>query len=1127
MKKDLYSCLQSTTVFLDLITDYATKGYFFWKESAANQILLDSKLASVLFQKSQSIVIDLNSTDVDSRLFFKTIINKISQIDDVENLSNCITERLIGDDLFNSNIYFSCCKQKDSESSSIVYLVAIKSSEYLHQRKLQKSTSTKTDSARLLFNVQTKELQVNDNWLKTFGYSREELNPINFKTIKDLIHPNDMIHFKKLTQGFLFDEHSKSELEIRIKHNNGNWICTLLNVEILSTTPDNKAEWIQCSYANDANQRKEKENESEIFGLMAKQIDYAVIMTNADGITTYVNEAFTQMTGYTREELNGYKPGTILQGKSTSKKDIISFRKFLNKKKTFRQDIVNYNKNGKPYDVSCLVTPVFNDDGEVVKYISLQRDITEEKKNKNFLETFKITLDQTEDCVFLFKKSNLQFFYVNEGAVDMIKYSKEELMSMCPYDIKPEYSEGKFRELLDQLVNSTKKSTRFKTIHRTKTGKDIPVEIFLQYINNESHFPYFLAIVHDISKRLKRDHKLNQLSLVAENTTDLVIVMDRRGKIEYVNESFELKTGYTAKDIIGKRPENFLRANSSDSDPVQLNRKKLKKGKPFKKEVLNYSKTGQKYWVSATYNPIFDEEGQLKNIIAIGKDISESKSFERSLKKEKDFLNQIITSTALNVVILDSSGKIIFANEGAEDILGLEKSIIESTTYNDPIWKQITLDGEPFPEEELPFVQVMNSKKAVTDVQHGLINDHGEISYISVSGAPFEYQNNHISKIIFSITDITERVVTQKQLLKTKNQMQSILKETSDVVYSISVPDNKLIYITPSIEKLTGYPQSYYYSDDFTVDKWTDILHEEDVKAYYEAIDSLQNNGEYEVELRIRDANNDYVWVLSKGNFIIKKDKVIRFDGYVTNINNRKNQENAIQEYVDIVESQNERLKNFTYIVSHDLRSHSSNIQGLLDLISIKNDVFSKNEYFKMLGKASNRLEDTLLQLNDIVSVVSSEHELVRISLNSVIDNFQSSFETMMKEAAVNFVNDVEKEIVVKVVPAFLDSIVTNLITNAIRYRDPNKTSFVRLFTETKDENVILGVEDNGLGLDLKKYGNKLFGMHKTFHNHKYAKGIGLFITKNQIESMGGKIMVHSEKGKGSTFEVYFRNGKI
>ena len=127
----------------------------------------------------------------------------------------------------------------------------------------------------------------------------------------------------------------------------------------------------------------------------------------------------------------------------------------------------------------------------------------------------------------------------------------------------------------------------------------------------------------------------------------------------------------------------------------------------------------------------------------------------------------------------------------------------------------------------------------------------------------------------------------------------------------------------------------------------------------------------------------------------------------------------------------------------------------------------------------------------------------------------------------ITIINNVDKDIEVSFIPAYLESVILNLATNAIKYSDPEKQNIViEFYTEQVEgfhEYHVLCVKDNGLGIDLVRYKDVMFGLYKTFHKHKDSTGIGLYITKNQIESMGGKIEVESQVGIGSTFKIYFK----
>ena len=127
----------------------------------------------------------------------------------------------------------------------------------------------------------------------------------------------------------------------------------------------------------------------------------------------------------------------------------------------------------------------------------------------------------------------------------------------------------------------------------------------------------------------------------------------------------------------------------------------------------------------------------------------------------------------------------------------------------------------------------------------------------------------------------------------------------------------------------------------------------------------------------------------------------------------------------------------------------------------------------------------------------------------------------MIREKAV--VNtDFSKVEAINYIPAYMESIMLNLITNAIKYKHPDRSPIINIRTYTKNAKPVLEISDNGLGIDMDKFGDNLFGMYKTFHYNSDAVGIGLFITKNQIEALHGDIKVESEVNKGTLFRIFF-----
>jgi len=143
--------------------------------------------------------------------------------------------------------------------------------------------------------------------------------------------------------------------------------------------------------------------------------------------------------------------------------------------------------------------------------VSLDNELEEKKIMDSRLQEFKLTLDQTLDCVFMFDPETLKYIYANQGAVDQVGYSLEELLAMTPLDLNPEYDAEKYRALLNPLLQGEKKSITYATIHRTKEGVDVPVEIHQQYVALSDGKNRFVSIVRDISERNKEIREKERL----------------------------------------------------------------------------------------------------------------------------------------------------------------------------------------------------------------------------------------------------------------------------------------------------------------------------------------------------------------------------------------------------------------------------------------------------------------------------------------------------------------------------------------------------------------------------------------------------------------------------------------
>ncbi|MEL0643863.1 PAS domain S-box protein [Olleya sp. Ti.3.14] len=334
--------------------------------------------------------------------------------------------------------------------------------------------------------------------------------------------------------------------------------------------------------------------------------------------------------------------------------------------------------------------------------------------------------------------------------------------------------------------------------------------------------------------------------------------------------------------------------------------------------------------------------------------------------------------------------------------------------------------------------------------------------------------------------------------------------------------DGKWIKVNKSICDLFGYTEA-----DLLDLTFQDITHKEDLDIDLDRFDKLKSGviNSYTLPKRYFAKNGSIIWAqLSVSLVRNEKGEPKYFISQIQDVTDLKKVESEKEVFTEVIKEQNERLLNFSRIISHNLGTHAGNLKTLAKFTKNEVPEVKTNESFIYLNEAIANLNETVKHLKSIAESTWFENEdLKPLHLSKYINNAIYSVTALAKNNACQIKNLVIDNVKVVAVEAYLDSIILNLLTNAIKYRDANKQSEVVLSTYVQDDFIVLSVKDNGLGLDMNKYGDKMFSLYQTFHNNKNARGLGLFITKSQVESIGGKIEFKSQVNIGSQFLVYFK----
>lgn len=240
--------------------------------------------------------------------------------------------------------------------------------------------------------------------------------------------------------------------------------------------------------------------------------------------------------------------------------------------------------------------------------------------------------------------------------------------------------------------------------------------------------------------------------------------------------------------------------------------------------------------------------------------------------------------------------------------------------------------------------------------------------------------------------------------------------------------------------------------------------------------------------------------------------------------NELENKNNELATIQNKLELRNAQLLEYNNIVAHNLRAPTTSVSALVSMLKEAKDYEEAKSYFPKLQKVTRAINTLVDDLLIYVRILNDDDQIKmeHIGLESLItDTLDLYVETLDKET-IEVKTDFSAWKEIKFSKIYLQSVIQNLISNAIKYRDPNRKSVIAIRTSWENHKKVLVVEDNGVGVDLSRYGNDIFKLYKRFHRGLSGKGMGLFLVKTQLESLNANIEVSSELGKGTAFKIIF-----
>lgn len=408
--------------------------------------------------------------------------------------------------------------------------------------------------------------------------------------------------------------------------------------------------------------------------------------------------------------------------------------------------------------------------------------------------------------------------------------------------------------------------------------------------------------------------------------------------------------------------------------------------------------------------------------------------------------------------------------------------------------------------------------------EYRYLKSDGNYTYVRDKAIIIRNNKGKATRIVGALQDISQQIQRNEQL----KLFESAIKNTTDAVVitdtnSINSSEVKIVFVNEAFTKMTGYnsediigksprilqghltDRSELNRMRYAIANWT--------PCEIEIINYKKNGEPFWVNISIVPVANDIGWYTHW--IAIQKD-----------ITDRRNQMEERELMIHELTKNNIELKQFSYITTHNLRAPLTNMIGIFGLLDMS--LVTNNRMYRLLQGLQESTFKLNATLDDLIKILIIKEniliELTQVYFSTIFESIQYSIQNLILNSNAIIETDFNDAPYVNFSAIYMESILMNLITNAIKYQVPGVRPIIKIQSSIKNNFVQLSISDNGMGMDLQKVKHKIFGLYQKFHNNIDGIGIGLYLVHAQVIALGGSIDLDTELTKGSKFTITFKN---
>jgi PAS domain S-box-containing protein len=628
---------------------------------------------------------------------------------------------------------------------------------------------------------------------------------------------------------------------------------------------------------------------------------------------------------------------------------------------------------------------------------------------------------------------------------------------------------------------------------------------------------YDVSQIIELNKKIEKNNK--ELDLIVTSLDDVVLEI-KSDTIVNGWMSERVKIFPDIKNVIGKSINEVF--------PVQCV-VKFKEGieKALKNNDYEFIEcedpfnTKQNEWYNVKIFPLKGKEDLISLTIT---DISQKKKMEVKLKEIESRWKFALEGSGDGIWDWNPQTNEVFYSNKTREMLGYTNDEMPNDIN---IWREIIHpDDVKYAADCIMAYIEGKTENYLSEIR--LRCKNGKYKWILARGKIVERDSEGKPLRIAGTQADIQSIKDKEEDIHISQQKFSNAFKYSGIGKALISPEGKWIEVNNAVCDILGYTESELKQLTFQ-----DLTHPEDIDKDLEFVRQMLNKeiDSYQMEKRYIHKNKNYVWALLTVSLVWNIDGTPRF--FISQIQDISEVKKLIMD----LEAKNlqlvtttldlqqklKQLEEFNRIVAHNIRGPAGNIKILLNEYNESSDEKERGQYIEYLNQSSEQLLQTLTELMEIIEVkMNKTIKFEDCDLEEIIQKIKNQLHGIIvrHHAVINLKLQVKSILYPSI---YLESILFNLINNALKYSKKDESPVINISThKNKNGDVILEILDNGLGINLVKYGNQVFKLHKVFHPGYDSKGVGLFMTKNQIETFGGTIDIESTEGVGTKFTIKF-----